>query len=185
MIRLLFFAHLGEQVGERQVTWPHVPETVGKLKEEVEARYSLSLERVMTAVNEEYAHDDAPLQTGDTVAFIPPVSGGESDGEQKQMGDAKATWRLGDAHHPVLARRLRRWGFVDSRAVVYCLACALFGDIPAVDGSQNETKRAVRTRCHPLWRHRGAGACRFPLATAVPCFLRIGDDPVFPSKHLL
>ncbi|MGZ0084789.1 molybdopterin converting factor subunit 1 [Caldibacillus thermoamylovorans] len=76
MIRLLFFAHLGEQVGERQVTWPHVPDTVGKLKEEVEARYGVPLDRVMTAVNEEYARDDAPLQPGDTVAFIPPVSGG-------------------------------------------------------------------------------------------------------------
>ncbi|KJE26591.1 molybdopterin converting factor, subunit 1 [Geobacillus kaustophilus] len=76
MIRLLFFAHLGEQVGEREVTWLHVPETVKKLKDEVEERYGVSLGRVMTAVNEEYACDEAPLHEGDTVAFIPPVSGG-------------------------------------------------------------------------------------------------------------
>ncbi|AEV18201.1 Molybdopterin converting factor, subunit 1 [Geobacillus thermoleovorans CCB_US3_UF5] len=76
MIRLLFFAHLGEQIGEREVMWPNVPETVKQLKDEVEERYGISLGRVMTAVNEEYVRDEAPLHAGDTVAFIPPVSGG-------------------------------------------------------------------------------------------------------------
>ncbi|MED3844460.1 MoaD/ThiS family protein [Geobacillus stearothermophilus] len=56
--------------------WPHVPETVKQLKDEVEERYGVSLGRVMTAVNEEYARDESPLHAGDTVAFIPPVSGG-------------------------------------------------------------------------------------------------------------
>lgn len=30
----------------------------------------------MIAVNQEYAFDDTPLQTGDEIAIIPPVSGG-------------------------------------------------------------------------------------------------------------
>lgn len=33
-------------------------------------------ERLLVAVNEKYASWDRPLSEGDTVAFIPPVSGG-------------------------------------------------------------------------------------------------------------
>lgn len=35
-----------------------------------------NLDRVRLARNERFAEDDEPLQTGDRVAFIPPVSGG-------------------------------------------------------------------------------------------------------------
>ena len=35
-----------------------------------------NLDNVMVAINEEYAMDQDVIQSGDTVAFIPPVSGG-------------------------------------------------------------------------------------------------------------
>ena len=43
-------------------------------------------ERLMVAVNEEYAGWDAPLQDGDEVAFIPPVSGGVATRGQRARG---------------------------------------------------------------------------------------------------
>ncbi|WP_457639327.1 molybdopterin converting factor subunit 1 [Persephonella sp.] len=35
-----------------------------------------TLKNIMVAVNEEYASTETPLKEGDTVALIPPVSGG-------------------------------------------------------------------------------------------------------------
>lgn len=37
---------------------------------------SLSLQGVMVAVNEEFAMDEDIVEENDTIAFIPPVSGG-------------------------------------------------------------------------------------------------------------
>jgi len=34
------------------------------------------LDQVLTAINEEFAIDEDIVKDGDTVAFIPPVSGG-------------------------------------------------------------------------------------------------------------
>lgn len=76
MINILLFAYLQEVIGETKITWSELPITVGELKQKLAEKYNLSLQSVMVAVNEEYADDEIVLKDGDTVALIPPVSGG-------------------------------------------------------------------------------------------------------------
>ncbi|TKI48027.1 molybdopterin converting factor subunit 1 [Lysinibacillus tabacifolii] len=77
MINILLFAHLQEQVGESQLKVALSDVTVAQLKEWLEKHYpQLSLQQIMTAVNEEFATDTTIVQSGDTIAFIPPISGG-------------------------------------------------------------------------------------------------------------
>lgn len=76
MINILLFAHLQEAIGEANLTWIELPITVGELKQRLTKKYSLQLQSVMVAVNEEYADDNLKLKEGDTVALIPAVSGG-------------------------------------------------------------------------------------------------------------
>ncbi|WP_337018155.1 MoaD/ThiS family protein [Oceanobacillus massiliensis] len=94
MITILLFAQLQEQAGRDKLeveierlkadnikadkieTDKTETITVAELKHFLQQRYSLVLEHAMTAINEEYAVNDDSVQAGDTVAFIPPVSGG-------------------------------------------------------------------------------------------------------------
>jgi molybdopterin synthase sulfur carrier subunit len=77
MIQILLFAKFQEIVGQESIPWHDTPITVDKLKEQLQQQYELpSLDNVMIAVNEEYAHDEMEIKDGDTVALIPPVSGG-------------------------------------------------------------------------------------------------------------
>ncbi|HWO96251.1 MAG TPA: molybdopterin converting factor subunit 1 [Bacillus sp. (in: firmicutes)] len=77
MITVLLFAHLQEQFGAEKITVNEPELTVRELKERLKTEYNWSDDqRVMTAINEEYAMDEDIIKTGDTVALIPPVSGG-------------------------------------------------------------------------------------------------------------
>ena len=77
MITILLFAHLQEAIGESELRVELSDSTVGQMKEWLEKQYpNLSLQSMMTAVNEEFATDDMILKDGDTLAFIPPISGG-------------------------------------------------------------------------------------------------------------
>ncbi|OEC01968.1 molybdenum cofactor biosynthesis protein MoaD [Lysinibacillus sphaericus] len=77
MINILLFAHLQELVGESQLKVELSDVTVAQLKEWLEKQYpQLSLQQIMTAVNEEFATDMTIVKSGDTIAFIPPISGG-------------------------------------------------------------------------------------------------------------
>ena len=77
MITILLFAHLQEAIGESELRLELSDSTVGQMKEWLEKQYpNLSLQSMMTAVNEEFATDDMILKDGDTLAFIPPISGG-------------------------------------------------------------------------------------------------------------
>ena len=77
MIKVLFFAHLREEAGASSVDWNGVGKTLLFSKEKLANEYGLSnLENAMMAVNEEFESDDYVLKAGDTLAFIPPVSGG-------------------------------------------------------------------------------------------------------------
>lgn len=77
MINILLFAHLQEAIGQSQLEVDLSDYTVGQLKEWMEDQYpQLSLQNMMTAVNEEFATDDMIVKDGDTLAFIPPISGG-------------------------------------------------------------------------------------------------------------
>ncbi|MBT2614944.1 MULTISPECIES: molybdopterin converting factor subunit 1 [unclassified Bacillus (in: firmicutes)] len=77
MINVLLFAHLKDELGKETVSIEGNGVSVAQLKAKMKVDFKLEgLETVMTAVNEEFADDDTILSDGDTVAFIPPVSGG-------------------------------------------------------------------------------------------------------------
>ncbi|MFF2175137.1 molybdopterin converting factor subunit 1 [Lysinibacillus sp. NPDC058147] len=77
MINILLFAHLQEIIGESKLCVDLSDRTVGQIKEWVEMQYpQVNLQHVMTAVNEEFATDTTVVKNGDTIAFIPPISGG-------------------------------------------------------------------------------------------------------------
>lgn len=78
MINILLFAHLQEAVGTPKLTVELSDVTVAELKEWMEQHYpQLSLQQMMTAINEEFATDTTIIKSGDTIAFIPPISGDE------------------------------------------------------------------------------------------------------------
>lgn len=77
MIEILFFAHLQETMGQSNLAVPLAGKTVAEIKDWLENEYPLlSLKQVMAAINEEFAVDQTIVKDGDTIAFIPPISGG-------------------------------------------------------------------------------------------------------------
>ncbi|KXY45347.1 molybdopterin converting factor subunit 1 [Bacillus sp. FSL R9-9530] len=78
MITILLFANLREEVGsERLVIIEKREMNVHQLKKWLKENYHLqTLEKVMVAINEEFVTDEDIAKAGDTVAFIPAVSGG-------------------------------------------------------------------------------------------------------------
>jgi len=77
VINILLFAHLQEAIGKSELRVDLADNTVGQIKEWMENQYpQLSLQNIMTAVNEEFATNQMIVKDGDTLAFIPPVSGG-------------------------------------------------------------------------------------------------------------
>ncbi|UTW70949.1 molybdopterin converting factor subunit 1 [Anaerobacillus sp. HL2] len=77
MIKVLFFADLEEIVGSREITIDKTEMAVTDVKEYLKATYpALPVDRAMIAVNEEYVEDHDIVKSNDTIAFIPPVSGG-------------------------------------------------------------------------------------------------------------
>lgn len=77
MINVLLFADLQEAVGSEEVKVEAEGLSVSELRTKLKSSYDLTnLDNAMTAVNEEYSDEDTMLKSGDTVAFIPPVSGG-------------------------------------------------------------------------------------------------------------
>jgi molybdopterin converting factor subunit 1 len=79
-VTVKMFATLRQQAGWSEKT-VDVPEgtTVGQLLEQLgqsQAGLDLSGRALYAAVNQEYAQVDRVLQTGDTLALFPPVSGG-------------------------------------------------------------------------------------------------------------
>lgn len=77
MNQLLFFAELREKVGEDRLEMDVKGKSVKEVKELLSSTYSLNkIEEAMVAINEEFALKDSIIEDGDTIAFIPPVSGG-------------------------------------------------------------------------------------------------------------
>lgn len=77
MIDVLFFAELQESLGKEKLTVHASGLTIHELKEKYLQAYDLpNIDQAMVAVNEDYAQESTVLSEGDTVAFIPPVSGG-------------------------------------------------------------------------------------------------------------
>jgi len=77
VINILLFAHLQEAVGVSTLSVELSDVTVAQVKEWMEQHYpQLTLQQMMTAINEEFAMDTTIVRSGDTIAFIPPISGG-------------------------------------------------------------------------------------------------------------
>ncbi|WP_170008123.1 molybdopterin converting factor subunit 1 [Bacillus fonticola] len=77
MITILFFANIREEVGSEKIELDVKEMTILQLKEHLQSMYQLkSVEHAMTAINESFVTDDGVVKENDTVAFIPPVSGG-------------------------------------------------------------------------------------------------------------
>ncbi|MBK8206024.1 MAG: molybdopterin converting factor subunit 1 [Planctomycetes bacterium] len=79
-VTILYFAHLPERTGTREET-RDVPDgtSAGQLRTLLEAAHpelAGALQSCRIAINEEFVRDATPLADGQTVAFIPPVSGG-------------------------------------------------------------------------------------------------------------
>ncbi|MBN8523977.1 MAG: molybdopterin converting factor subunit 1 [Planctomycetes bacterium] len=77
-LTVLYFAHLRDQRGLDSERITSTATTARYLYRELVQRHGLTLpERTLiVAVNEAMVRWDAPLADGDTVVFLPPVSGG-------------------------------------------------------------------------------------------------------------
>ncbi len=77
MINVLLFAQLKDEAGTERLILENEKLTVKELLELLKEKHSLmNLDHVMVAINEEYSTDDDVIKSGDTVAIVPPVSGG-------------------------------------------------------------------------------------------------------------
>ncbi|WP_033827074.1 molybdopterin converting factor subunit 1 [Bacillus andreraoultii] len=77
MIKILLFAHLQDEIGQTELTFDMSEISVKELKNLlIETYHPSMMGSVMVAINEEYAIDSDRIRSGDTVALIPPVSGG-------------------------------------------------------------------------------------------------------------
>ncbi len=90
-VRVLFFGRLKEIVGRAEDT-AEVSE--GSRVEDLFARYGSRFPElaryrpsVVASVNQEFAEWRAPLASGDEVAFLPPVSGGQSRGAASAVSE--------------------------------------------------------------------------------------------------
>jgi len=74
-IRIRLFASLRERAGWSERPWPIEPATTAA---QVWDQLALGVDRsrVRIAVNQVFAAADQPLQPGDELAFLPPISGG-------------------------------------------------------------------------------------------------------------
>ncbi|MBM7579607.1 MoaD/ThiS family protein [Jeotgalibacillus terrae] len=76
MIKVNCFAHLKELAGGNHIHIDKKEMSVKELLEEVQRQYHIQTDSVLVAINEEYAFPDDQVTEYDTVALIPPVSGG-------------------------------------------------------------------------------------------------------------
>jgi molybdopterin synthase sulfur carrier subunit len=82
-IRVLFFSLLREIVGADELAWPWPPEsspaTVRTLLDSLFSRFpglEAWRDRLLVAVDLEYATPSQPIRPGQEVALMPPVQGG-------------------------------------------------------------------------------------------------------------
>lgn len=104
-IRVRLFAALAEAVGRRELTLCGLaePATAGAVGEALFERFPQAAgmrESVMYAVNAEYVQADFPVTSRDSVALIPPVSGGAEDGLFRIVEEAISA----DALHALVLR---------------------------------------------------------------------------------
>jgi molybdopterin synthase sulfur carrier subunit len=77
-VTVRYFAQLRDRRGQEQERIETAATTLRALYDELAARHALPQppRGIMVAVDDDLARWDADLHAGDTVAFLPPVSGG-------------------------------------------------------------------------------------------------------------
>ena len=77
-LRVQYYALFREQAGRSEETLETFAATPEELYRELQARYPFKLpqQQLKVAVNDDFRDWNAPLASGDTVVFIPPVAGG-------------------------------------------------------------------------------------------------------------
>lgn len=75
-IKILYFASLGEQLGKAEDKL-HLSDslTASQIWQQLNPDFPLPA-NTLVAINQEYAAFDTRLQSGDELAFFPPVTGG-------------------------------------------------------------------------------------------------------------
>jgi len=82
VLKILFFASLRERLGTDKTTMnADRASTVGEVRQALiedhpEWSDTLSQSRLMIAINQNMAREDAPVTDEDEIAFFPPVTGG-------------------------------------------------------------------------------------------------------------
>ena len=79
MVQILLFASLAQQAGTQKLSLDlETPITVEKVRDHLQNQLGElnGIENALVAVNEEYVDLTVEIKNGDTIAFIPPVSGG-------------------------------------------------------------------------------------------------------------
>jgi sulfur-carrier protein len=82
MIKVLFFAKLSEQLGQRELfVDANLAKDTGQLfqyltNQKVEWQTILTSQPCLKAVNQSMVNGDVSLKDGDEVAYFPPVTGG-------------------------------------------------------------------------------------------------------------
>lgn len=79
-VTVLYFAHLAERAGTREerieLLGDATAGSVRKFVADLHPKLRDALKTCRVAVDEEFSGDEAVVRDGQTVAFIPPVSGG-------------------------------------------------------------------------------------------------------------
>ncbi len=77
-LKVRYYALFRELAGKEEETIKTLADTPREFYEELVKKYnfSLSLESIRVAVNNEFQDMDTKLHSGDNIIFIPPVSGG-------------------------------------------------------------------------------------------------------------
>lgn len=79
-VKVLYFSSIKDRLKKNtEIFEINESSTISDLINEIQKKYpdlSENIKNTMVAVNEEYADPQTKLKDGDTVALIPPVSGG-------------------------------------------------------------------------------------------------------------
>lgn len=81
MVKVLFFAHLRQQLGTDKIHLENFVGTITKLRDTLCTEHPqwlayLGGDSIRVAVNQEVVDDTSLITAGDEVAFFPPVTGG-------------------------------------------------------------------------------------------------------------
>ena len=77
-LEILYFASLAEQANKDEETVQFTGDNLSELYQMLSEKYGFKLtqEKLAVAINHEMTSWDSPINTGDIIAFIPPVAGG-------------------------------------------------------------------------------------------------------------